>query len=378
MTRRERLIATLQGARVDRPAVSFYEIGEFCVNPADPDPFNIYNDPSWQPLLTLCEEKTDLIRMVSPVLKDSPGNRRDEFIHCTEYVENGSRFERTKINIAGRLLTSLTRRDPDVDTVWTLEHLLKDTGDLRAYLQLPDDVFAQYPDIINLIAEEEKLGDRGIVMVDTPDPLCLAAGLFSMEDYTIIALTEQELFHSLLEKLSRRLHATTEAVSEQFPGRLWRIFGPEYAAEPYLPPRLFKEYVVGYTQPMVESINKHGGFARIHCHGRIKNILPHIVEMGAAAIDPIEPPPQGDIMLSEIRREYGRDLVLLGNLEITDIENTEPAEFQKIVAKSLHDGTSGSGKGFVLMPSASPYGRCISSRTLANYETMVRLTIAQK
>ena len=37
-------------------------------------------------------------------------------------------------------------------------------------------------------------------MVDTEDPLCAAAQLFSMEDFTIIALTEQKLFHRLLEK----------------------------------------------------------------------------------------------------------------------------------------------------------------------------------
>jgi len=47
MTRRERLMATLNGRPVDRPAVSFYEIGGFQINPSDPDPYNIYNAPGW-------------------------------------------------------------------------------------------------------------------------------------------------------------------------------------------------------------------------------------------------------------------------------------------------------------------------------------------
>ena len=67
MTRRERLMATLRGEPVDRPAVSFYEIGGFRIDPADPDPYNIYNSPDWQPLLQLAEEHTDIIRMMSPV-----------------------------------------------------------------------------------------------------------------------------------------------------------------------------------------------------------------------------------------------------------------------------------------------------------------------
>ena len=46
-------MATLRGEPVDRPAVNFYEIGGFDVDPDDPDEFNIYNDPSWRPLLQL-------------------------------------------------------------------------------------------------------------------------------------------------------------------------------------------------------------------------------------------------------------------------------------------------------------------------------------
>ena len=42
MTRRERLTATLRGEQADRPAVSFYEIGGFQIDPSDPDPYNIY------------------------------------------------------------------------------------------------------------------------------------------------------------------------------------------------------------------------------------------------------------------------------------------------------------------------------------------------
>ena len=61
LTRKERLIRTFAGKTVDRPAVSFYEIDGFTQNPQDADPFNIYNDPSWQPLLTLAREKSDVI-----------------------------------------------------------------------------------------------------------------------------------------------------------------------------------------------------------------------------------------------------------------------------------------------------------------------------
>ena len=162
-------------------------------------------------------------------------------------------------------------------------------------------------------------------------------------------------------------------MSEGFPGHLWRVYGPEYAAEPFLPPRLFREYVVRYTGPMVKAIQKHGGFARVHCHGRLRAILDDIAAMGADATDPIEPPPQGDVGLDYVRQNYGERLVLFGNIELRDIELMEPAEFRKVVERALADGTRGQGRGFVLMPSSAPNGRHISSRILKNYETMVHL-----
>ncbi len=376
MTRRERLIATLRGETVDRPAVSFYEIGGWRPDPDDPDPFNVYNGPDWRPLLALAESETDLVRMCSPRCEPAAGNRRAEFFTAEAFTDGGSRFTRETLRVGGRTMTSLARRDPDVATIWQVEHLLKDTADLEAYLQLPDEVFANEVDVANLFAAEEALGDAGIVMVDTADPLCCAAGLFSMGDYTVVAMTEPELFHALLTRHARYIHADCAAVAKAFPGRLWRIYGSEYASEPYLPPRLYAEYVVRYTGPMVETIRRHGGFARIHSHGRLKNILPHIAAMGADGLDPVEPLPQGDVALVDVRRQYGEQMVLFGNIESTDIENLPPAEFEKKVGQALREGTAGDGRGFVLMPSACPYGRAISDDTLRNYETMVRLAKA--
>jgi uroporphyrinogen-III decarboxylase len=373
MTRRERLMATLNGRPVDRPAVSFYEIGGWVAAPDDPDPFNIYSAPSWRPLLELAEQETDLVRMVSPGVKFRNADLRRTIFETQEYLEAGSRFYRTTLRIGGRILTSLARRDPDVSTVWALEHPLKGVDDLKAYLELPDEALAEDVDVSNLLAADAEVGDRGIAMVDTGDPLCAAAPLFSLGDYTVAALTEPGLFHRLLEKLARPIYARTEAVARAFPGHLWRICGAEYATPPLLPPRLFEEYVVRYTGPMVRMIHEHGGFARIHCHGRIRDVLPMIVGMGAAATDPIEPPPQGNVELGYVRRKYGRDLVLFGNLEVADIENLEPPAFEKVVARSLREGTRGPGRGFVLMPTACPYGRQITPRTMANYRTMVRL-----
>jgi len=134
-----------------------------------------------------------------------PSVTRGEDVFTTETWEEGnSRYVRRTIYASGRTLSEVTRRDAATDTVWKLEHFLKDAG---------------------------------VVMIDTGDPLCGAADMFSMGEYTIVAMTEPDLFHRLLEKFAVHIHAYTERLAREYPGRLWRIFGPEYGSEPYLPPR---------------------------------------------------------------------------------------------------------------------------------------------
>ena len=373
MTRKDRLERIIRGQDTDRSAVNFYEIGGFDIDTSDQDPFNVYSSSSWVELINFAMRETDLI-FLRTAKQISRNEAYDEFFSREEHIEGESRFTRTTLNINGKTLTARTRRDAEVHTTWTLEHLLKDVEDLRAYLDLPDEIFAAEFSADSLYREEQRLGDRGIIMVDTADPLCIAASLFSMENYTIIALTEQALFHSLLEKIAGYLFKHVQAISRAFPGHLWRICGPEYATEPYLPPSLFEEYVNRYTGPLVRIIHQNGGFARLHCHGRLKTALPYIAEMGVDAIDPIEPPPQGDVDLEFVTREYGAHMSLFGNIEVSDIENVEPAEFELIAGRSLEAGRK--ARGFALMPSASPYGREITERTMENYKTLVRLTKA--
>lgn len=374
LTRRERLIRTLRGEAVDRPPVCFYEITGFDEHPDDPDPYNIYSHPSWLPLIELAREHTERTprRMLS--LRGWSVSPIDTLAPLVTVEQGSSRFSRREIKAGQRTLTERIRRDRDIYTDWTEEHLLKDLDDLKAFLALPLPIPQGEADVDDFLKAEAELGDTGLMMIDAPDPLCWAAGLFDMGTYTVIALTEPELFTRLLQKFADFVLPITEKVSEALPGRLWRIVGPEYASVPYLPPRLFPAYVTHFDRQMVEAIHRHGGYARIHSHGRLKRILDGIAATGCDALDPVEPPNQGDVTLAYVREHYGRQMVLFGNLESTDLENLPTPAFEGKILTALREGTAGEGRGFVLMPSACPYGRELPDLALQNYRAMVALT----
>jgi len=48
-------------------------------------------------------------------------------------------------------------------------------------------------------------------------------------------------------------------------------------------------------------------------------------------------------------------------------------QFTRVVEAAIHEGTEGKGRGFVLMPSASPYGRKLGDLTLKNYEKIIEI-----
>lgn len=374
MERRERLMNTLRGEPVDRPPVCFYEINGYDERPDDLDAYNIYTHPSWKPLIDMARNYTDRIVMRSVPFIDAPRDPLDELADIKIINQPGRRLTLKTVKVAGRTLTECSRRDRDVNTLWFEEHLLKDVDDVRVFLTLPLPTSLGTPDISGVLRAEADLGSTGIVMLDTPDPLCQAASLFSMADYTVLALSEPALFHRLLDRFASYLIPQVEAIACALPGRLWRIYGPEYASPPYLPPRLFKQYVVSYVTPMVTAIQSHGGFARIHCHGKIKAILDDIASTGCTALDPIEPPPQGDVELAYVNRHYGQQMVLFGNLEASDLEMLPTLEFELKIRSALEQGTSPLGRGFVLMPSSCPYGRTLPAQALANYRKMVEIT----
>lgn len=93
MSRRERLMATIKGEVVDRPAVSFYELNGLDENPDDKNPFNIYSHPSWLPLIELTREKTDRIVMRGIAFEGRLPDPIDEIAEIEIFYKNASRFQ---------------------------------------------------------------------------------------------------------------------------------------------------------------------------------------------------------------------------------------------------------------------------------------------
>ena len=78
--------------------------------------------------------------------------------------------------------------------------------------------------------------------------------------------------------------------------------------------------VVEVDKPTIAAIHDHGGLVWVHCHGGMNPVLELFMEMGVDCLNPIEPPPMGDILLSEAKERVKGRMCLEGNIEVGDFK----------------------------------------------------------
>lgn len=325
-------------------------------------------EPSYAKMMAFIRENTDAIAMWN--LTDNARWAFSAFQAeqtVEQYDENGYHVAHTVLHTPGGDLSHTAKRTDDVMTVWNVEHLCKDTGDIDALLALPFEPVRYSADDYPRILSE--VGEGGVIMASLADPICVAMELMEFGEATVWALTEPEHFQATLDELHRRSMINLKASLELQPVDLYRICGPEYCTPPYLSPAHFKRFVYPYLCEMVDLIHSYGSKARIHSHGRIGQVLDMILDTGADAIDPCEGPPDGDITLAEVKAKTAGRMCIFGNLQLKLLEHATPREVEAAVRDCMTAAKEG-GR-YVIMPTSSPINIPLSPVTEENYRVFI-------
>lgn len=358
MNSKQRLLNCIEHKPIDRVPVSTYDLVGW-----DPDSWQS-RDPSYSRLLSIIRDKLDCEYMLNPVFK----NPFADNLTNETWIEENSTYTRSIYHSKEGPLTSLSRRDDGIHTIWHIEPLLKSTRDIDKYLKIPYE--PSCPDMSKFLKVKTELAYKGLMMISIPDPVCVAAKLFGMSEFLILALCESELVKYLLDALhQRQMHELRQILIHDIKDVIIRICGPEYATEPYLNPSYFYNYVTCYLITMCKEIRLAGGIPRIHCHGKIASIISQFAMTDAVAIDPLEPPPDGDMYLSDVKRLYGEKFCLFGNIELKELETASEDRIDELVKKAIDD--AGQNTGFVLTTTASPINSPLSEKTEKNYIRMI-------
>lgn len=116
-------------------------------------------------------------------------------------------------------------------------------------------------------------------------------------------------------------------------------------------PSLFRRFFKPHYRRIIDMAHAYGVWVEFHCCGSAVELIPDIIDMGADILNPIQTSARGmDPAL--LKREFGRDIVFSGGLDVQTVMPFGTAEQVKETVYYLLD-TLGAGGGYILEPSHS-------------------------
>jgi len=95
-----------------------------------------------------------------------------------------------------------------------------------------------------------------------------------------------------------------------------------YSCPSLIGPNLWRQWDKPYVQAVTEEAHRHGKLVHIHFHGRCKETLADLAELGVDCICPFERPPGGDINgladLQKVRTMLGNKVTVNGNVHTVE------------------------------------------------------------
>jgi len=189
--------------------------------------------------------------------------------------------------------------------------------------------------------------------------------LFGMENFLPWCLSNQKEVHRWMEKLCQLNIAVAERQIEA--GCDGIVFGDDmaYNQGTIVSPNILRKLFFPYTRKVIEFIKARNVPVMLHSDGYVMDILPDFIDMGIDGFQSIQPSAGMDIV--EMKKTYGHELVLMGNVDIDLLGRGTPEQVAGDVRRLIDEIAPGGG---FILSSSNALGRETSAENaLAMYET---------
>jgi uroporphyrinogen decarboxylase len=136
-------------------------------------------------------------------------------------------------------------------------------------------------------------------------------------------------------------------------------------AGPFLSPGMFSEFVTPYLARLVKGYHAQGYYTIKHTDGNIMPILDQLVQCRPHALHSLDP--QGGVDIAEVKRLYGKDVCLIGNVNCGLLDTGTDEEADAAVRYALRHGMPGGG--YIFSTSNCVY----TGMRLRRYERMLEI-----
>jgi uroporphyrinogen decarboxylase len=107
---------------------------------------------------------------------------------------------------------------------------------------------------------------------------------------------------------------------------------------PMISPKMWRDFIFPYHRQIVDALDVPVIW---HSDGNVESLLPMAIEAGFVGFHGLDP--MAGMDLGKIKQAFGRDLILIGNVDIRVLFSPDLEPVRKEVDRCIHQGTPGGG-----------------------------------
>ncbi len=337
MTRRERLTRIFNGQLPDRPAVKLWgvRLDQAMLHPA------------YEPVYRRAVELTDLVMPGSCGFNLHWGRAAGDITSQTEVPTESDDWVDvvTETRTPGGVLRSVFRRSTVGKPGYQREYPVKDPDQLEWVLNFP---YEPLPFSLDPYLKSERMvGDRGITMFTLDNAVYGLHRLIGSERFAFWSFEARELVLEAVRLFSDRICDQAGRAFDAGITPFCGWVGPEACTPPLMSPADFDAFVAPFDGRLIDLIHNGGGHVWVHCHGKMDPVIDRFLDMGVDVLNPLEPPPMGDLTLPEAFERAGDRMALEGNIQNHDLMTCSTDQVRELVQDAV---SAGAGKRHILCP----------------------------
>jgi uroporphyrinogen decarboxylase len=114
-----------------------------------------------------------------------------------------------------------------------------------------------------------------------------------------------------------------------------------YRNAPLFSPRTYRQVFKPAERRVYEFFHSQGMPVFLHCCGQIKPLIPDLLDIGLDCLQGLEVKAGMDLV--ELKREFGKDLTLMGGIDVRAMSDPDPDVIEREIARKIPVAMAGGG-----------------------------------
>ncbi|MHA1277309.1 MAG: uroporphyrinogen decarboxylase family protein [Candidatus Helarchaeota archaeon] len=201
---------------------------------------------------------------------------------------------------------------------------MESPSDWDRYMQFDPDHPGNYFLVESAVRASKKLDIVPIFTVFGGAGFEELCGMFGFEKLFRLLFTDKNFIRCAVQDMNDYAIAVAEGILQR--GGKYILFTSDlgYTSRSLISPKMFRDFFKPGMKKFCRRVHHLGGRTLFHSCGNLVKLMPDLIATGIDALHPIERTAGNDIV--EFKKQYGKNLVLVGNVPIPLLTHGTPKE----------------------------------------------------